>query len=202
MVLSTSNSSTTHEYVNDDVMSKTRYDLVYCGELNESVLSQIQSKWKTKLIQAGVISGTTMETCSASIPQPVTPEPNPLLPENAQFLESSPSMSLVNVMMSPKRECDGFYDIPQQDGARDLVTDPNTYAPYDVDENEELLNEDDDEEDAIDEDDINSIPHLVMCQFDKVRRCKNRWECKFNAGVMQINGKNVLFSEATGDFNF
>ncbi|EOA14499.1 hypothetical protein CARUB_v10027719mg [Capsella rubella] len=178
MVLSTSNTSNAHEFVIDDVISKARCDLVYSGELDESVLSQIQSKWKTKMIQAGVISGT-IETCSASF--------NP-----------SPTHGL---MMATKTECDEFY-IPQQDGARDLVTQPNSCDFNDVDENEELLNEDDDdEEDAIDDDDSN-IPHMVLCQFDKVKRCKSKWECKFNAGIMQINGKNVLFSEATGDFNF
>ncbi|XP_023642540.1 transcription initiation factor IIA subunit 1 isoform X2 [Capsella rubella] len=197
MVLSTSNTSNAHEFVIDDVISKARCDLVYSGELDESVLSQIQS-WKTKMIQAGVISGT-IETCSASFnPSPThtplqTREPNP-----AQFLKSDPPMGL---MMATKTECDEFY-IPQQDGARDLVTQPNSCDFNDVDENEELLNEDDDdEEDAIDDDDSN-IPHMVLCQFDKVKRCKSKWECKFNAGIMQINGKNVLFSEATGDFNF
>ncbi|CAL9244199.1 unnamed protein product [Arabidopsis halleri] len=189
MVLSTSDTSASYNYVIDDVINKSRCELVYNGELEESVLSQIQSKWKTKMIQAGVITGT-IETSTASIPAP------PILQTT---LQTPPDAISLPEKMSIKKECDEFY-IPQQDGARDEAT--VTYAPNDVDENEELLNEDDDdEEDDMDDDDM-SIPHLVMCQFDKVKRCKNKWECKFNAGVMQINGKNVLFSQATGDFNF
>ncbi|KAG7538311.1 Transcription factor IIA alpha/beta subunit [Arabidopsis suecica] len=194
MVLSTSDTSTSYNYVIDDVINKSRCELVYNGELEESVLSQIQLKWKTKMIQAGVISGT-IETSSVSIPAPLIMQTT---------LQTTPPDAIpLPEKMSPKKECDEFF-IPQQDGARDeaMVTEPNAYAPNDVDENEELLNEDDDdEEDDMDDDDM-SIPHLVMCQFDKVKRCKNKWECKFNAGVMQINGKNVLFSQATGDFNF
>ncbi|CAD5335320.1 unnamed protein product [Arabidopsis thaliana] len=186
MVLSTSDTSSSYNYVIDDVINKSRCDLVYNGELEESVLSQIQSLWKTKMIQAGAMSGT-IETSSASIPT------TPVIVQTT--LQTPDAIPLPEKKMSPKKECDGFYYIPQQDGARDE-------AIVDVDENEEPLNEDDDdEEDDIDDDDMN-IQHLVMCQFDKVKRSKNKWECKFNAGVMQINGKNVLFSQATGDFNF
>ncbi|KAL1217692.1 hypothetical protein V5N11_006432 [Cardamine amara subsp. amara] len=194
MVLS-SEASTNHIYVIDDVISKSRSELVYNGELEESVLNQIQSIWKTKMIQAGLISAT-IETSSRLPTTLQTPDPNPL-PENAQFMRLNPSMDLV---MPIKRERDGFY-IPQQDGARDEVTEPNTYDLNDEND-EELLNEDDDddEEDAIDDD--MDIPHLVMCQFDKVKRSKNKWECNLKSGVMQINGKNIHFSKATGVFNF
>jgi len=43
MVLSTSDTSSSYNYVIDDVINKSRCDLVYNGELDESVLSQIQS---------------------------------------------------------------------------------------------------------------------------------------------------------------
>lgn len=99
--------------------------------------------------------------------------------------------------MSIKNEGEGLY-IPQQDGASDDIK-PSAFAPHDDDD--ESLNEDDDYE----EDDINDdedIPHLIMCQFDYVKKRKNKWECKLKAGVMQINEKNILFSETKGDFTF
>ncbi|ESQ42458.1 hypothetical protein EUTSA_v10015836mg [Eutrema salsugineum] len=60
---------------------------------------------------------------------------------------------------------------------------------------EEILNENDDEEDAYNVDNDKDIPHLVMCQFDNVKKRKNKWDCRLKAGVMQINGKNIIFSE-------
>jgi len=104
------------------------------------------------MIQAGAMSGT-IETSSASIPT------TPVIVQTT--LQTPDAIPLPEKKMSPKKESDGFYYIPQQDGARDE-------AIVDVDENEEPLNEDDDdEEDDIDDDDMN-IQHLVMCQFDKV----------------------------------
>lgn len=59
----------------------------------------------------------------------------------------------------------------------------------DVDENEELLNEDDDdEEDDMDDDDM-SIPHLVMCQFDKVMTIVFHWN---KVLTMMMNFKLIL----------
>ena len=42
--------------------------------------------------------------------------------------------------------------------------------------------------------------HLVLAQFDKVTRAKNKWKCSLKGGVMTLNGKDVLFGKANGEF--
>ena len=41
---------------------------------------------------------------------------------------------------------------------------------------------------------------LVLAQFDKVTRAKNKWKCSLKGGVMTLNGKDVLFGKANGEF--
>lgn len=72
------------------------------------------------------------------------------------------------------------------------------------DDDEPPLNEDDDDE--IDELDQGgeepSTSHLVLAQFEKVTRTKSRWKCTLKDGIMHLNGKDILFAKANGEFEF
>ncbi|KAL5229787.1 hypothetical protein ABZP36_028563 [Zizania latifolia] len=74
------------------------------------------------------------------------------------------------------------------------------------DDDEPPLNEDDDDDDELDDldqgEDEPNTQHLVLAQFDKVTRTKNRWKCTLKDGIMHLNGKDVLFNKATGEFDF
>ncbi|KAL6619985.1 hypothetical protein ACP70R_032075 [Stipagrostis hirtigluma subsp. patula] len=74
------------------------------------------------------------------------------------------------------------------------------------DDDEPPLNEDDDDDDELDDleqgDDEPNTQHLVLAQFDKVTRTKNRWKCTLKDGIMHLNGRDVLFNKATGEFDF
>ncbi|KFK27435.1 hypothetical protein AALP_AA8G382000 [Arabis alpina] len=200
MVVSSDISSGHMLYVTDDVIDKTRNELVYTGELEETVLNQIEAIWKTKMLQAGIINGT-IERSPSPIPEPThvqiqDKKPFQKIADKAQFPRSM-NLSMDHVD-SVKIERDGFFIhqrdgflISQQDGAND-----------EDDEDDELLNLDDDEEVAAVDEDDEDIPHLVMCQFNNVKRTKNKWDCKFKSGIMKINGKNILFSKADGVFEF
>ncbi|CAM0957222.1 unnamed protein product [Alopecurus aequalis] len=76
----------------------------------------------------------------------------------------------------------------------------------DDDDDEPPLNEDDDDDDETDDfTDDNDEPntqHLVLAQFDKVTRTKNRWKCTLKDGIMHLNGRDVLFNKASGEFDF
>ncbi|PIA54659.1 hypothetical protein AQUCO_00900907v1 [Aquilegia coerulea] len=82
---------------------------------------------------------------------------------------------------------------------------PNAAAQNEaVDDDEEPpLNENDDDEfDDADEGEEPNTQHLVLAQFDKVTRTKSRWKCTLKDGIMHINNKDVLFTKATGEFEF
>ncbi|PWZ09613.1 Transcription initiation factor IIA subunit 1 [Zea mays] len=67
----------------------------------------------------------------------------------------------------------------------------------DDDDDEPPLNEDDDEEldDLEQGEDEPNTQHLVLAQFDKVSRTKNRWKCTLKDGIMHLNGRDVLFNK-------
>ncbi|KAK9158857.1 hypothetical protein Scep_005431 [Stephania cephalantha] len=82
---------------------------------------------------------------------------------------------------------------------------PAVVAPNeagDDDDDEPPLNENDDDDlDDVEGEEPNT-QHLVLAQFDKVTRTKSRWKCTLKDGIMHINSKDILFTKATGEFDF
>ncbi|XP_072975361.1 transcription initiation factor IIA large subunit-like [Typha angustifolia] len=74
------------------------------------------------------------------------------------------------------------------------------------DDDEPPLNEDDDDDDDLDDleqgEEEPNTQHLVLAQFDKVTRTKSRWKCTLKDGIMHLNGRDILFNKATGEFDF
>ncbi|KAF8053909.1 hypothetical protein N665_1363s0011 [Sinapis alba] len=186
--------------ISDHVISKTGSELVSNGKLKLSLLNEIHATWKSKMIQAGVISGK-IETASSPVTVHAllqTHDPNPL-PLYAG-IDIDALFPFTEIEMVIKK---GFH-IPQKDGSGDgddADIKPNvSNAPYDEDDEE--LNENDDDGEEGGGINANDIPNLIVCQFDYVKKKKNKttkttkdWECKFKAGVMHINGEQILFSE-------
>ncbi|TPX68163.1 nucleoside-diphosphate kinase [Chytriomyces confervae] len=53
------------------------------------------------------------------------------------------------------------------------------------------------------DDDDDSDPELndmILCQYEKVNRTKNKWKCVFKDGIVHVNGKDYLFHKASADF--
>ncbi|KAJ0984022.1 hypothetical protein J5N97_002378 [Dioscorea zingiberensis] len=75
-----------------------------------------------------------------------------------------------------------------------------------VDDDEPPLNEDDDDDEDLEEGEQGDVEpttqHLVLAQFDKVSRTKSRWKCTLKDGIMHINGRDILFNKANGEFDF
>ncbi|XP_042482627.1 transcription initiation factor IIA large subunit-like [Macadamia integrifolia] len=78
----------------------------------------------------------------------------------------------------------------------------NEVAEVDDDDDEPLNENDDDDVDDLDEGEEPNTHHLVLAQFDKVTRTKSRWKCTLKDGIMHINNKDILFTKATGEFDF
>ncbi|OLY78398.1 Transcription initiation factor IIA large subunit [Smittium mucronatum] len=67
---------------------------------------------------------------------------------------------------------------------------------------EEINSDLDDSDDEEVENGGEITEHMVLCQYDKVSRTKNKWKCVLKDGIMLINGKNYLFHRANGDFEW
>ncbi|KAL3611195.1 hypothetical protein D5086_002215 [Populus alba] len=66
------------------------------------------------------------------------------------------------------------------------------------DDDDEPLNEDDDDDedlDGVEQGEELNTQHLILAQFDKVTRTKNKWKCTLKDGVMHINNRDILFNK-------
>ncbi|XP_054718309.1 transcription initiation factor IIA subunit 1-like isoform X2 [Uloborus diversus] len=65
-------------------------------------------------------------------------------------------------------------------------------------EDEEPLNSDDDVSED-DPTDLFDTENVVVCQYDKITRSKNRWKFHLKDGIMNLQGKDFVFQKALGD---
>lgn len=90
-----------------------------------------------------------------------------------------------------------------QDGANDEDAEEGAGAEAEDEGDEQDADQakdgsDEDQDDSDDED----APNVMACQYEKVHRVKNRWTVNFVNGSMLLNGKEMLFSKATGVMEF
>jgi transcription initiation factor TFIIA large subunit len=72
--------------------------------------------------------------------------------------------------------------------------------PEEEGQDEEPLNSDDDVSDAEGSSErLYDIENVVVCQFDKITRTRNKWKFHLKDGIMNLNGKDYVFQKATGD---
>ncbi|XP_063078193.1 transcription initiation factor IIA subunit 1-like [Engraulis encrasicolus] len=63
---------------------------------------------------------------------------------------------------------------------------------------EEPLNSEDDVSDEEDQE-LFDTENVVVCQYDKIHRSKNKWKFTLKDGIMNLNGRDYVFSKAIGD---
>jgi len=74
-----------------------------------------------------------------------------------------------------------------------------------VDNSKEGKKEDDESLDSDLDDEEEQEPetdNLVLCQFEKIARIKNKRKCTLKDGIMVLNGRNYMFSKAIGECEF
>lgn len=71
--------------------------------------------------------------------------------------------------------------------------------------NSDLDDDDEDDEDDEDEDDVDAgtmDENVLLCQYEKVARTRNKWRCVFKSGLIHVNGVDYAFSRANGEFEW
>ncbi|KAG8232654.1 hypothetical protein J437_LFUL012614 [Ladona fulva] len=109
--------------------------------------------------------------------------------------------------------------VRQIDGADDSSDDDDDDEDEDDDAEEEEENDEKDEEeeeeneggaeeeplnsedDVSDEDptDLFDTDNVVVCQYDKITRSRNKWKFYLKDGIMNLGGKDFVFQRANGD---
>merc|ERR1711920_487546 len=47
--------------------------------------------------------------------------------------------------------------------------------------------------------DLFNTENVVVCQYDKITRTRNKWKFHLKDGIMNLNGKDYVFQKATGE---
>lgn len=103
--------------------------------------------------------------------------------------------------------------IIQVDGPDDSDSDDDDDEDYDnipvtgIGEVDEAEGEGEEEEPLNSEDDVSDEEHtdlfetdnVVVCQYDKIARTRNRWKFHLKDGIMNLNSKDFVFHKANGD---
>ncbi|KAF5283428.1 hypothetical protein FQA39_LY04804 [Lamprigera yunnana] len=108
-------------------------------------------------------------------------------------------------------------NIEQIDGARDTSDEEDEASENDdvsdeVDEDKDEDEQDMDdtgpeeeplnsEDDVTDEDpsDVFDTDNVIVCQYDKITRSRNKWKFHLKDGIMNLNGEDFVFQKANGD---
>uniref|UniRef100_A0A914XWE6 Uncharacterized protein n=1 Tax=Panagrolaimus superbus TaxID=310955 RepID=A0A914XWE6_9BILA len=64
---------------------------------------------------------------------------------------------------------------------------------------EDPLNSDDDQSDDEDLDTLFDSTNIIVCQFEKVNRARNKWKFTLKDGIMHLEGKDFCFQKCTGE---
>ncbi|XP_063296561.1 transcription initiation factor IIA subunit 1 isoform X2 [Pelobates fuscus] len=101
----------------------------------------------------------------------------------------------------------------QVDGAGDTSSEEDEDEDEDDYDEEEEDKEKDGEDGQVEEEPLNSgddvsdeegqelfdTENVVVCQYDKIHRSKNKWKFHLKDGIMNLNGRDFVFSKAIGD---
>merc|ERR1712032_614859 len=182
------------------------------GGVDPVILEQLQQLWVSKLTRLG---GPGLGVRDVLIPQTPQTQENDLQPEvggDADVEVISPALSVPAPSSSsgarPKTkklrkkakkliQVDGPADSSDEEDGLDDDLDP------DGEEDDEGVEEDPlgSEDDISDEDasDLFETDNVVVCQYDKITRARNKWKFHLKDGIMNLNGKDYVFQRANGD---
>lgn len=112
-------------------------------------------------------------------------------------------------MIEIRHQVDGAVDTSDEEASD--ISDDNI-----ADDDDDDLNEEDEEidgeggaeeeplnseDDVTDEDasDLFDTDNVVVCQYDKITRSRNKWKFYLKDGIMNISGKDYVFQKSNGD---
>jgi len=155
-----------------------------------------------------------LEDCSGSIVEPsdiITLSSD----EQEEVVGEKPKASRLKLRRKKKSsvsivQVDGPADSSDEDGVDDDDDDDGDDDDDDDDDDNDPDGEDDEgveeeplgsEDDISDEDasDLFDTENVVVCQYDKITRARNKWKFHLKDGIMNLNGKDYVFQKAQGE---
>lgn len=125
----------------------------------------------------------------------------PVIQTDGACDEPSTSNKSLKQIDGPQDTSDDEDDISGDDDISDEPDDDKEDDEQEMEDGgpeEEPLNS---EDDVTDEDptDLFDTENVVVCQYDKITRSRNKWKFHLKDGIMNLNGEDYLFQKASGD---
>ncbi|KAI9208017.1 transcription factor IIA, alpha/beta subunit-domain-containing protein [Polychytrium aggregatum] len=176
-----------YQWIINDVIRKFRENYSSLG-IRESVLQELQQTWELKVRQAKVA-----DPLSSNEGEPY---------EDVERLATLANAAAVVTSQNSTADADArlHQAWEKRNAKKDRYGDDDDDDDDDEDGNDDDIGSDLDDDDD-DEDDQNS-GDIILCQYEKVSRIKNKWKCILKDGVINANGKDYLFNKANGDFEW
>jgi len=96
-----------------------------------------------------------------------------------------------------KDEKDDDDDEGDSEGSLSDELDPDGEKYDDGIDDEPLCSEDDNSDEEAN--DLFDTENVVVCQYDKITRAKNKWKFHLKDGIMNLNGRDYVFQRAHGE---
>lgn len=131
-----------------------------------------------------------------------------VLPRRSKVAKKVNPKKLKKLCTQPVSQIDGSMDT--SDEASDGTDDENDDEDLDddKDEDDQEIEEDGGEEEPLNsEDDVSDddptdlfeTDNIVVCQYDKIIRNRNKWKFYLKDGIMNLNGADYVFQKANGE---
>uniref|UniRef100_A0AC35G1B6 TFIIA n=1 Tax=Panagrolaimus sp. PS1159 TaxID=55785 RepID=A0AC35G1B6_9BILA len=157
--------------------------------IDADILFQIQKAWEEKINASGAADlNPKVQPVPAVRPAQVKQQRTATRP-NIPQLDGGPHMS------------DSSSDDEEDDDPLSRMVNRIDDKAEDDDEggDEDPLNSADDQSDDEDLDTLFQCDNIIVCQFEKVNRARNKWKFNLKDGVMHLEGKDYCFQKCTGE---
>lgn len=171
--------------------------------LDEQILTTLKDTWLRKLRES------QPRRIAATIPQAATNSSRPPNDSTTTAASAVAQPSQLQANTAPIPQLDGSNGTSDEDDNEDESD--GDFPDDDVDVSDEEERETDtnrDDEDPLNsEDDVSNdessemfeTDNVVVCQYDKITRNRNKWKFHLKDGIMNINGRDYVFQKAVGD---
>lgn len=192
--------------------------------LTEDVISKLQELWISKLASLKSTEAVTLEEGAEDEEEGevviAESEASKSKKNSFQMKLKIPTKAVIrNCKQSIKSKKQKKETIIQTDGPADTSDSENDADKDDDDDDNDDDDDDDDDIDISDEDDgveedplgsgddisdedpaeLFDTENVVVCQFDKITRARNKWKFQLKDGIMNLNGRDYVFQRATGE---
>ncbi|XP_043911260.1 stonin-1-like [Protopterus annectens] len=192
-------------------------------KVSSDYTSTLQQSVADDIVELILLDGHTGETSTAELTDPVQSDLQQHIEQELSREEHDTGIGIDDII-----QIDGTYDSSSDDEA-EFVQDVEDSEFLGIINSEDLKaleegddssssddlssSSEDDNESEVEEDPLNSgddvseqeVPDLfdtdnvIVCQYDKIHRSKNKWKFYLKDGVMSFGGKDYIFSKAIGE---